>query len=242
MNVIDSAVCLELEGGRLNADAVLAAMDREGIACSVVAPPDAQAAVHNAEGHAALRALAAAHPGRFAWLAAANPWYGDQALDLLDAAFEAGARGLFLNPARQGFLLTEPVLRPLLDLCARRGKPVYSITGWPVCAEPLQLAELARCYPGLPFVMGRAGYSDFWYDLEAALRQTPNLLLETSCTTPGLIRTALDAVGPDRLLFGSGTPVSSLGAERHKIEWLNLSDAERAAVMETNARRVWSLP
>lgn len=242
MNPVDSAVCLELDGGRLNTGAVLAAMDREGIACSVLGPPDAQTAVYNEQGHAALRGAAAAHPGRFVWLATVNPWYGDQALDLLDAAFDAGARGLFLNPARQGFALTEPVLRPLLDGCARRARPVYSLTGTPVCAEPLQLAELARSYPDLPFVMGRAGYSDFWYDVAHALRQAPNLLLETSCTTPGLVREALAAVGPARLLFGSGAPASSLGTELHKIKLLGLSAAERTAVMETNARRLWNVP
>ncbi len=241
MTPVDSAVGLHGLDDRREAETLLAAMDRAGIALSLLAPPDAQAAVFNAEGNAALRRLAEQRPARFAWLAAANPWFGARALDELVAAFAAGARGLYLHPQRQGFALTEPVLRPLLDCCAAAGKPVYSVTGMPVCAEPFQLAELARAYPGMAFVMGRAAHSDYWYDVIPAARQAPNLLVETSCAAPSLVRAMLDALGPARLLFGSGTPVSALDLELRKLDLVGLSSAERAAVLDTNARRTWSL-
>jgi hypothetical protein len=57
---------------------------------------------------------------------------------------------------------------------------VYVVTGVPVADEPLQLAELARRFPRVTFVMGRSGRTDFSLDLVPALTSAANLVAETA--------------------------------------------------------------
>jgi uncharacterized protein len=239
--IIDSAVRIESTNDETEIQALLDRMDQHGIERSVVAPGDAQVAVDNAAGNARMAELATRYPKRLLGLAVANPWYGSQAVRTLERAFDEGLSGLYLHPGRQGFHLVEAVIHPLIEVCRHRRKPVYSHTGTPVCAEPFQLAELARQFPDVTFVMGHAGYSDFWYDVAAASRQAPNLLLDTSCQVAGALQAAIDAVGAERVLFGSAWPRSAPGVEIRKLELMNLPSDVFQCIVRTNALRTWRI-
>lgn len=241
MNIIDSAVRLKSGFDQQEIDSLLDRMARHNIAHAVVAPADAFVAVDNEAGNAGLADLMKRYPKQFSGLAVANPWYGSKAAPMLEQAFVQGLRGLYLHPGRQGFHLTETVVHPLIEVCRRHHKPVYSHTGTPVCSEPFQLAELARQFPEVTFVMGHAAYPDFWYDVVTALQQAPNLLVETSCQVGGIIQNAIETVGPERVLFGSGWPRSTPGVELLKIELLQLRPEIMRVIMENNARKCWQL-
>lgn len=241
MNIIDSAVRLTSNFDQQEIKALLARMDRYEIAHAVAAPADRFVAVDNEAGNAGLADLMRRYPKRFSGLAVANPWYGQKAVTLLEQAFAQGLRGLYLHPGRQGFHLTEAVVQPLVDVCRRHHKPVYSHTGTPVCAEPFQLAELARQFPEVTFIMGHAAYPDFWYDVATAAKQAPNLLVETSCQMGGIIQSVIETVGPERVLFGSGWPRSTPGVELLKIELMKLPPEVLEMVMRTNAQRCWGI-
>ena len=241
MDIVDSAVRLTARDGVLDIDAWLREADKWGVAHAVVAPSAAHVAVLNEEGNRQVADLLDSHGDRISGLAVANPWYGDAALGMAGSAFDRGCRGLYLDPGRQGFRLTEPVVLPLIELCARLGKPVYCHTGTPVFAMPFQLSELARRYPSVPFVMGHAGYSDFWYDVIPAALQSDNVFVECSCTTGGLLAQIIEAVGSGRVLFGSGYPVSLLENELEKIGLVGLDEDARRQVLSGNARALWGL-
>ncbi|MBU0714592.1 MAG: amidohydrolase family protein [Verrucomicrobia bacterium] len=239
--IIDSAVCLAGMADSAPTKAWLDQMARHAITHAVVAPADGYAAVYNEEGNALLARLVRRYPKQLSGLAVANPWLGTKAVGLLEKAFDDGLMGLFLCPPRQGFRLTESIVDPLLEVCCRRHKPVYAHTGTPICSEPFQLAELARRFPEVTFIMGHAAYPDFWYDVAGALQQAPNLLVETSCQVAAIIQQALDAVGPERVLFGSGWPRSKPGVEILKIRSMGLADDIFEKVMHTNAANCWGL-
>ena len=119
MDIVDSAVRLTLRDDALDVDAWLREADRWGIAHAVVAPADAHVAVLNEDGNRQVADLLRTHGDRVSGLAVANPWYGARAVSMLEAAIEQGCCGLYLDPGRQGFRLTEPVLSPLLEVCER---------------------------------------------------------------------------------------------------------------------------
>ena len=217
-------------------------MDHWNLSHAVVAPSDDLVAVRNEEGNCRMMALMQAYPDRFSGLAAANPWYGQDAVSILHVAFEQGLVGLYLNPARQGFRLTESIVDPLIETCAAYGKPVYSSTGTPVCAMPFQLAELARRHPQVRFVMGHSAWSDFsGYDVILAAKQAGNILVETSCTTGGLVKAIIGEIGETRVVFGSGYPRSHPLVEIGKIQRLGLAQSTMQRVMSENARDLWGL-
>ena len=240
--IIDSAVCLRVRNGTLDADAWLSLAASWGITHSVAAPSGQFVAVYNAEGNALMSDLIQRHPGKLSALAVANPWYGPKAVDMLRRAFDAGCCGLYLHPGRQGFHLTESLVDPLIELCIERDKPIYAYTGTPICAQPLQLAELARRFPQATFVLGHMGWSDFsgYDDIPAAL-QAPNIMLETSCTSGGGVRRAVDTVGAERVLFGSGYPRSHPAHEFEKIKCLGLSQRQSDLYLRGNALRIWKV-
>jgi L-fuconolactonase len=140
------------------------------------------------------------------------------------------------------------------DLCVRHPQ-------LPACIE------LVRLCPGTSFVLDHAGKPDIrngmlepWRTHVAQLARLPNVVCKLSglvteadpaTWTPATLAPYVDHLlrcfGPERLLFGSDWPVVDLAASYRR--WLEtalellepLSATERAAVMATNARRIYRL-
>lgn len=139
-----------------------------------------------------------------------------------------------------------------------------------VCIRHHQLPaciELVRRCPGTTFVLDHAGKPDIrrglidpWRAHIAELARLPNVVCKLSglvseadparWTPAGLrpyVEHLLGSFGPGRLLFGSDWPVLKLAASYPRwlevaVELLEpLSDAERAALLGENARRVYRL-
>jgi hypothetical protein len=233
MTVIDAHVAAgELPSlPTLQVGGLLRALDDGGIERAVVGPVGRWVAVDNEDGNRTLAGWAAAHPDRLAWWATVNPWYGSRAQAELRRAFAAGACGLKLSPSVQGFGLLSPLLEPVLDVAEEHARPVYVVTGVPVASEPLQLAELALRRPGLTFVMGRSGRTDFSLDLLPALTTGPNLVAETAYNGASLIARLVSELGAARVLFSTDVPFNDARLERERVERAGLSDADRAAVL-----------
>jgi len=240
--IIDSAVCLPVVKGKLSLEPWLRETRKWPIAYSIVAPSGGLVTVDNMDANKQMARLMKTMRGKMSGLAVANPWYGKRAVQMLRRAFEQGLAGLYLHPARQGFQLVESVVDPLIRVCREYDRPVYSHTGTPVCAMPFQLSELARRFPTVTFVMGHSGWTDFsGYDTIPAAQQAPNIMLETSCTVGKVIEMAINKIGPERVVFGSGYPRSLPAYEFDKIKRLKLSPATSALLMHENAIRLWKL-
>ncbi len=240
--VIDSSARLKNGFHSSDIKEILDRMDKSDIHHAVIAPSDEQVAVYNKEGNDQILDLVMQYPDRFTGLATANPWYGRKALDILKQAFDSNLRGLYLHPGRQGFHLTESVLRPLIELCVEYHKPVFSHMGTPICSMPFQLAELARQYPETSFILGHFAYTDFaGYDVIPAAKQTSNLYVDTSCVCSNCIKAAVNELGAERVLFGSGYPRSMPGWEMEKMKNTGLCGVEFKKVMSENARQLWGV-
>lgn len=240
MLVVDGHVTVEepADGADTGVDSgadLVATMDRAGIDVAVVSPGDAEIAVRNRAGNDRMLSLTRRHPGRLLAYAVANPWYGAEAVAELDRALSAGACGLKINSALQGFLLLDEIVDPLVEVVRRHGALVYAHTGTPVQALPLQLAELAGRFPGVPFVMGRSGRTDFRTDAIPAMRIAANVYADTSHDFPrtGLANT-LAAVGPERMVFCSDFPFADMAFGLRCTAAAEMDDGARAAVLGGN--------
>ena len=242
MQVIDSAARFKSKKGEPDAVDWLERMEESGISHAVAAPPDDFVVIYNEEGNRQMAKWADKFPGKLSALAVANPWYGAKAVDILQKGFDCRLAGLYLHPARQGFRLTEKIVDPLIEVCIERGKPVYSSTGTPVCAMPFQLAELARRFPEARFVMGHFAYTDFaGYDVIPAAKQAPNIYLDTSCVPGSAVRQAVEEIGAERIIFGSGYPRSMPRLEVDKIRSLELDSNNLYKIMCGNASSLWGI-
>jgi predicted TIM-barrel fold metal-dependent hydrolase len=135
----------------------------------------------------------------------------------------------------------DPIVVPLVELAAEAGWPVMFQTGTYVQSDVLAVAEVARAYPKTPFILGSGGFADMWFDVPGAMRDVPNLWLETSQTLGNGIRAILNAVGSERIVFGSGEPRNRFGAVLKKMERLDLAHDTQRAIFDENARRVFHL-
>jgi predicted TIM-barrel fold metal-dependent hydrolase len=213
MKIVDCNSTLDKGGVK----ALLAEMDRNEVERTVIGPARNFVAVENRAGNSYIAAAARRHPGRFVGFAVASPWYGKKAVTELERARDLGLRGLKIFPAVQGFILTDPRIYPLIDFAEKADWPVWCATGTPICAMPLQLAELAETYPRLRFMMGYGGFCDFWNDVPDALNRCPNLWIETSYILPSQITAWAASCGVSKFVFGSDHPFSSLPLELKKI-------------------------
>lgn len=240
--IIDSSARICSANGALDPGELLRLMDEWSIARAVVAPSDEMVAVYNEEGNRRIAEIVRAHPNRLSGLAVANPWYGANAAQMLEAALGGGLVGLYLHPGLQGFHLTDDIVNPLIQTCIAYEKPIYSHTGTPVCAMPFQMAELARRHPDAVFIMGHAGWSDFClYDVVPACRQAPNIVVETSCAFASAIGRFVQEIGVDRVIFGTGYPRSRHRFEVNKMRGLDLTEEVYRQVMGDNAARLWGI-
>ena len=188
-------------------------------------------------------------PEVLAGLAAAGPLVGVRHQALAEA-----------DPA--GWLTSAPVRRGLAAL-ERAGLPVDLM----LRPEHRGAAvAVVRSHPSLRFVLDHlgkppiaAGRLEPWATALRALAAEPNV----SCTLSGVqtiaapdwtpadlapfLDTALEAFGPERLVFGSDWPVSAQAAAYGQVVAVadqacrTLSAGERAAVLGDNARRVYGL-
>jgi predicted TIM-barrel fold metal-dependent hydrolase len=223
---------------RQTAEQLLSAMDGQGVNRAVVCPVDRCIAVDNREGNDLVLQAARTHPDRFYAFATANPWYGDRALAELRRAVGEGARGIKLHPPLQGFMLCDDLVFPIIELAGQMGIPVFIHTGTPAYSQPTQLAELAQRFPQVPFIMGHMGSTDFKFEAIPSALLSPNVYLDTSWILPALLTRAVQAVGAERVLFSSDSPIGDLSVELGCRKAADLTPEQRAKVMGGNILRL----
>ena len=139
-------------------------------------------------------------------------------------------------------LTRAPAMRRLFAELAPYGKPVLihnSGVDWPEA-----LVELAQAHPDLPIIAAHAGYGDDPHPThDAALRvaPAPNIFIEFCSTylATGAIRRGIEAVGADRVLFGSDFPLIAQPYMLAAYEDAGLSREEADRILFRNARALF---
>lgn len=225
-------------GWRMEAELCVRRLDEAGIDRGVVmtivdAPevnPDAIELVADA---------CAAYPDRLWAFARIHPWYGDEALALLERAFELGFKGLKLHPVSTiAHPSGEDTLR-LVRAAAAHDAPTLFHCGDEPLATPLAVAACAQACPEATIILGHmGGYFHVDEAIEVAER-VPNIVLETSAMPyPAKIREAVERVGPARVIYASDGPVCSPRIEVEKVRLAGLDGEAERLVLGENALRL----
>lgn len=100
---------------------------------------------------------------------------------------------------------------PLMEVLEEHGVPFQVLTAWTqfpgalFYGDPIWVDEIANRHPKVPIVltkMGRGVQRYFDSALVVAMRNR-NVFLDTTGTTPSHLKIALDALGPERIMFGT---------------------------------------
>jgi predicted TIM-barrel fold metal-dependent hydrolase len=220
----------------LSPERLIEIMDENGVEKSVICPIEQYIAVYNEEGNAYIAETVKRYPDRFIGFASVNPWYLSRGEDLLKRALDSGLRGLKLNPKLQGFQLCDEVVYGVVRIAETYRVPVFAHTGTMVCAEPFQLRELAKLFPKVNFIMGHSGNTDFWTDVENAVKGCDNLYLDTSHNLS--VGRLIAAAGADRVIFGANMPRSHQTHEVKRLMQQGLDDVTLQKICCDNILRL----
>lgn len=233
----------------------LRAGERIGITCHVASilgswgfrsqvylpsPPDVEA------GNDAMLALQNEHHTLIRSYAVVNPNFTDHALAEVDRCVARGAVGLKLLASRRA---DDPLLDPLVALAAERHLPVlhhawqHRTRHWPQqdVSDGRDIARLAERHPRARIILAHIGGGGDYRHTFAAVRDVPNVFLDISGsgTDRGMLDWALEAVGPDRLLWGSDVTMETGLAKLRALQVIGLSEGDLALVRWRNALRIF---
>jgi predicted TIM-barrel fold metal-dependent hydrolase len=240
----------------VDATGLLSAMNEAGVAQAVVCGwPWADPGLCR-EHNDFLAAASREGGGRLAWLGSIAPASPDAAIEA-ERCLSLGASGIGeLNADAQGFELTDArALQDVASVLTAAGAPLLLHSSEPLghhypgkgTATPDRLIALLEACPDLPLVLAHWGGGLPFYELMpevAALAR--NVVYDTAASTylyrPGVFRTVLDIVGPERVLWGSDHPVLGMGRFlKRTLGSAGLRSDELEPVLAGNARRIYGL-
>ncbi len=243
---------------------LLAEMDDAGISDALAIPvhhvPSAAAGIEEETE------LVRASGGRLHAVATVDPTQGAYAVEEAVAAWDAVAdlAAIKLFPGYQAFYPSDPRLAPVYALARRRKIPVLIHQGDTLeprgllkFARPLAVDEVAVEHPDVAIVLCHFGNP--WIEEAAEIvYKNANVYADTSGLFgppsaplyPRLLKSlgrriteAIESIGhADRILYGSDWPLGSLRAAVDFVRSLDLSEADRRAILGANARRLFGWP
>jgi len=231
-------------------------MDKAGVDKAVIFPVDWEAVtgppmVPVRDQNKAHADAAKKHKGRFIPVCALNPTRGD-ALDRAKEAIEDwGMKGFYFMPA-SGFRPDDPVCFPIYEKCVEWKVPVIIHSGKEIAHwdynHPFRIANVALMYPELKVVIGHAGTRIYRREvIEAGI--VPNVYMDFS-EYQGFwrlqpeyfyqwLRDAIDACGPEKVMFGSGFPNPNVLTP--EAEWVKAIEESKTKIKFTKEELDWVL-
>ena len=173
------------------------------------------------------------HPDLFYGWARVDPNWGDEAVaEFRRAVEEDGLVGLKLYA---DVLLDDPAVHPLAEAAVEMDVPIISHVAHlhehdnPNESGSDEVVGLAERYPDLKLISAHIGGGGVWEYRIKNLVDHDNVYLDTSgsVTNTGMLETAVDRLGADRLVFGTDTWVMpGVG----KLEGADLTPDEKATI------------
>jgi predicted TIM-barrel fold metal-dependent hydrolase len=209
------------------------------------------------------REFLAAAPGRFIGYGYVDPLDPGAPDELARQVRDYGYRGLKLVTTTQKFHPYDERAYPLWERAESLGIPVLIHCGVSIgynadlrFANPIDLQPVLRDFPGLRVLLAHFG-TGFFREALLLAYQCDNILLDTSSsniwmrnqgtlmTLTDVFARALDAAGPERLVFGTDSSYFPRGFRRdildsqlRALEELKVPEEQQAMIFAGNIRKV----
>lgn len=227
---------------------LVASMDRDGIDLAVVIARPSQhlgvdelRALHDRTAEAIAR-----RPDRLTGFCWATPRLGASGVDEVRRCLrELGYVGIKLHPSQEQFNIDDDEVVPYAGLAREYGVPVTVHTQLAVRgSEPWRMLPLAESFPDVTFVMAHLGGDGGMVQTLAAAKiaaECTNIAVEVSTTVTDPGATYLgptNILGPERVLFGSDSPLHQPALNLLKLDLVEMPDEWRALISGGNLLRL----
>jgi predicted TIM-barrel fold metal-dependent hydrolase len=172
-----------------------------------------------------------------------NPNDGDPAFDeIRQAGTEWGMRVLKIMPAIYQIRMTGPIASRMVGLARELGMVVNVHSGSEI-SHPLGIGALARRFPDVPILMDHMGYREWTADAIEVARDNPNVFLGTTISAfePATVARAVEALGPERVIYGSNWPTHYSDLAVESIRRYGFSAHELELILGNNLARILGL-
>lgn len=138
-------------------------------------------------------------------------------------------------PELQGWRIASVMFRPVLRELERLAMPLMvTCTGAGTATDILRAVEGST----IPVILCGVGYFNL-AEVLAACREHPSLYVEAQIIDPpDALEVAVEAVGPERFVFGSNSPSCSMRSSLNMVVESRLSDEDRSLILAGNIRRI----
>ena len=158
------------------------------------------------------------YPSRLMGCMMINPLQGvEEACTVLrDLVRNHGFRAVKLHPKAHNYrpdnpTMTKELLVPIVEAARKLKVPVLIHTGDPLC-EPSRIVPLIEACSDATIILCHLGIQNVTYSSDAVhvARKNDNVILETGWAPGARLKEAVNALGPERLVFASDCPVNDM--------------------------------
>lgn len=187
-------------------------------------------------------------------------FHPDKIDELREFIKEGSVRGLKLYPGYEPFFPSDPKLRPVFDLAEETDVPVmihtgdtFSPRGKLKYAHPLQIDDVAVDYPNVKIVLCHLG-NPWFRDTMEVVYKNANVYTDISGLVLGdftdrfevymskqFQEMMLYGLEPDKVLFGTDWPISSMESYLKFMDELKVPEREKRKILFDNAAKLFKL-
>jgi len=167
----------------------------------------------------------------------------DEDYRTLENHFNKGFYGVKLHPVLHLIKVPRDILK-LASLLEERNKILF-LHSYPKVTFfngmfTKDIVKLATAFPNLKIIVGHAGYAmEYAMELGMNLKRYENIYFETSCSIPYALFSLIKAVGHERILFGSDSPITNPAQiEIDKISCLPISNEQKQDIFYNNSKKL----
>jgi uncharacterized protein len=214
-------------------DHVLRSMDRAGVDQAVI-----MGIPHVYDNDYTAKA-AHEHPARLIPWAYVDPWHHPKPRESIDKLKDQGFVGIKLRPVSLRYTLADRrLIDPIVEAGIHHRLLISMHTGDDPSATPLQVEEMAHAFPEATFLMVHAGFRVLSHEAIRVARRCPNVYLDETAGTSLQLREALDAIGPNRIIYGSDSPFMDTRVELKRFRTVTNDESVLAATLGGNILRL----
>jgi len=147
-----------------------------------------------------------------------------------------GMKGIKLHPSQGKWKADSRLVDPIIDFAQSKRIPVLMHTWSDDHSHPTRVGNLAKRFPRATIIMAHMS-ADAWLEAIEVAADHDALLLDTAVhyNQYQVLKTAVEKLGSERILFGSDFPEMNLGAELAKIVYAQISDRDKKRILGENA-------
>lgn len=163
---------------------------------------------------------------------------------------DLGLYGLKIHPLEHGYQINNPyIMFPIFERmselskeCGRKLIVFIHAAGDDIGNTPEAIADVAKRFPELIFIVAHCGYQRAIHTLVSTLAGLPNVMLDlTTVAIPGLLYDAYPAFGPERFCAGADGPFATGTMKETIVNSLTQNEDERALILGGNLMKLFGL-